>query len=135
MKRFFVLLIALCISGSLFALDNKYEQYFSFSITPQLEIANGVITLGSNSITPLTSHQDISGKKNVQTAVGDPTASGNAASFIDTISQNTNGEITVTKKNVQSATGSQAGLMSAAHYTKVESIDYASDSDVEAIFA
>lgn len=98
-------------------------------------IANGVITLGSNSITPLTSHQDISGKKNVQTAVGDPTASGNAAAFIDTISQNTNGEITVTKKNVQSASGSQAGLMSAAHYTKVESIDYASDSDVEAIFA
>ena len=32
-------------------------------------IANGVITLGSNSISPLTSHQDISGKVNIS-AVG-----------------------------------------------------------------
>lgn len=99
------------------------------------KIQNGVITLGSNTITPLTAHQDISGKKDVQSAVGDPTANGNAASFIDTISQNTNGEITVTKKNVQSATGSQAGLMSAAHYTKLDSIEYATDSEVEAIFS
>ena len=43
MKRVYALLIALCLSGSLFALDNKYEQYFSFRITPQLEMANGVI--------------------------------------------------------------------------------------------
>ena len=31
---------------------------------------------------------DLSGKKNVQSAVSDPTASGNALSFIDTVSQN-----------------------------------------------
>lgn len=47
-------------------------------------IANGVITLGSNSITPLTSHQDISGKVNIS-AVG--AANGvcplNASSKID----------------------------------------------------
>lgn len=47
-------------------------------------IANGVITLGSNSITPLTSHQDISGKVNTS-AVG--AANGvcplNASSKID----------------------------------------------------
>lgn len=36
-----------------------------------------------------------------QTAVSSPSASGNATAFIDTISQDTNGKITVTKKNVQ----------------------------------
>ena len=43
---------------------------------------------------------DLSGKKNVQSAVSDPTASGNALSFIDTISQNAQGVITATKKSV-----------------------------------
>jgi hypothetical protein len=35
-----------------------------------------------------------------QTAVPSPSASGNATAFIDTISQDANGTITVTKKNV-----------------------------------
>lgn len=65
---------------------------------------------------------DIVNKKNMQTAVADPTASGNAAAFIDSISQNENGEITVTKKNVQAASASQAGLMSAADYSKLAAI-------------
>lgn len=38
--------------------------------------------------------------KVLQTAVSSPGASGNASAFIDTISQDTNGKITVTKKNV-----------------------------------
>lgn len=38
--------------------------------------------------------------KVVQEAVNSPSASGNATAFIDTISQDTNGKITVTKKNV-----------------------------------
>lgn len=42
--------------------------------------------------------------KAVQTAVSDPEANGNSLSFIDTISQNTNGVITVTKKNVTADT-------------------------------
>ena len=64
--------------------------------------------------------------KTVQTAVVDPTASGNAVSFIDTISQDTNGEITVTKKTVpdavasSSGVGGNAGLLSA---TDKETID------------
>ena len=49
-----------------------------------------------------------------QTAVTDPTASGTAAAFIDSITQDAAGVITPTKKTVQSATQSQAGLMSAA---------------------
>ena len=39
--------------------------------------------------------------KVLQTAVSSPGTSGNASAFIDTISQDTNGKITVTKKNVQ----------------------------------
>lgn len=61
--------------------------------------------------------------KTTQSAVSDPAANGNAAAFIDSISQNTQGVITVTKKNVQAASASQAGLESAAHYSKVEGIE------------
>ena len=38
-----------------------------------VKIDNGVITIGSNSITPLTSHQDISGKQNKVGALGSTT--------------------------------------------------------------
>lgn len=40
-------------------------------------------------------------KKDKQTPVSDPTSSGNTLNFIDTISQNANGDITVTKKKLQ----------------------------------
>ena len=60
--------------------------------------------------------------KTVQSAVSDPTASGNSLSFIDSISQDANGEITVTKKTVYSASASQEGLMSAADYSKLAAI-------------
>ena len=43
MKQFLLLFILIFSTINLFALDNKYEDYFSFSITPQFEIANGVI--------------------------------------------------------------------------------------------
>lgn len=42
--------------------------------------------------------------KTVQTAKSDPTASGSALAFIDTISQDTNGVITATKKNINADT-------------------------------
>lgn len=73
-----------------------------------------------------TNKSDISslktGKKDVQTAVSDPTASGNALSFIDTISQDTQGKVTVSKKTVQNASTSQKGIVQT--YTSL-----ASDSD------
>ena len=49
-----------------------------------------------------------------QTAVSDPTASGTTLTAIDTISQNANGEITATKKTIQSATTSQSGVVQLA---------------------
>ena len=54
---------------------------------------------------------DISSYKLKQTAVTSPTASSTAIAFIDTISQNANGVITATKKTVQNATTSQAGVV------------------------
>lgn len=57
-----------------------------------------------------------------QTAVSSPSASGNTTSFIDTISQDTNGKITATKKTVTTVTQSAAGLMSAEDKKKLDGI-------------
>lgn len=67
----------------------------------------GVTTDGYGHITGYTTateaDQDLSGYKIKQTAVTDPTANGNTLAFIDTITQNENGEIAATKKNVNLA--------------------------------
>ena len=73
--------------------------------------------------------------KTTQTPVADPTADGTGIEFIDSISQNANGEITVTKKNVQAASASQAGLMSAADFSKLAALQECSDDDIDSIFA
>ncbi|SHJ40036.1 hypothetical protein [Fibrobacter sp. UWP2] len=49
-----------------------------------------------------------------QTAKSDPTASGTTLTAIATISQDANGEITATKKTIQSATTSQQGVVQLA---------------------
>ena len=60
--------------------------------------------------------------KTKQTAKGDPTASGTTLTAIATISQDANGVITATKKTIQPASGTQDGVMSSSHYTKLEGI-------------
>ena len=60
--------------------------------------------------------------KTVQTAVADPSADGTGITFIDSASQDTNGVITLHKKTVQSADGTQPGLMSASDFTKLSQI-------------
>lgn len=70
----------------------------------------------------LTSHQSIAGKKNTQSAISSPSASGTAVAFIDSISQDAQGVITPTKKTVAGASQSTAGLMSAADKTKLDGI-------------
>ena len=74
--------------------------------------------------------------KTTQTAVTDPSAGSatDTLNFIATISQNANGEITATKQPVRSASASQSGLMSSAHYSKLDAIAYAADSDIDEIF-
>lgn len=49
-----------------------------------------------------------------QTAKTDPTASGTTITAIDTISQNSNGEIAATKKTIRGATTSQTGVVQLA---------------------
>ena len=72
--------------------------------------------------------------KTTQTPVADPTADGTGIEFIDSISQNANGEITPHKKTVQAASASQAGLMSAADFTKLADLQECSDADIDSIF-
>lgn len=80
---------------------------------------------------------DLSDYKTTQEAVNDPAAGSatDTVNFIATISQNANGEITATKQPVRSASASQSGLMSSAHYSKLDAIAYAADSDIDEIFA
>ena len=63
--------------------------------------------------------------KVVQTAVADPSANGNATAFIDTISQDANGVISVTKKNVQFPTAlkNPNELTIQKNGTKIDSYD------------
>ncbi len=49
-----------------------------------------------------------------QTAKSDPTASGTTITAIDTISQNSNGDVTATKKTIRGATTSQTGVVQLA---------------------
>ena len=59
----------------------------------------------------------LAGKKDLQTAVSDPTASGSGIEFIDSISQDANGVITPTKKAVREASASQSGVVSTGAQT------------------
>ena len=56
--------------------------------------------------------------KTTQTAVSAPTAStGNAISFVDTLSQNANGDISYTKKTVPNASSTTAGIITTGAQT------------------
>ena len=65
----------------------------------------------------------LSGKKNTQTAKESPTASGNATSFIDTISQDAQGVITATKKTVPDAAVASSGSNHTKGLITAEMID------------
>lgn len=56
----------------------------------------------------------LDGMKTKQTAVTDPTADGTAVAFIDSVSQDENGEITVTKKTVKTMAGATSSAAGAA---------------------
>ena len=63
--------------------------------------------------------------KVVQAAVSSPTASGTTTAFIDTISQDTNGKITATKKTMATATTSAYGMTKLSSATNSTSTDLA----------
>lgn len=95
------------------------------ALTPDSNKAvNVTVAEGSTDGTIAVNGTDVAVKnvKTKQATVSDPTASGTGITFIATAEQNANGEITVTKKTVQSASDSQPGLMSAADYTKLAAL-------------
>lgn len=83
---------------------------------------------GGSAYAEISPSPDLTGYKTKQTAVTDPTASGTAVAFIDSISQNANGVVTPTKKTVANAVastsgaGGSAGLMTAADKEKLNGI-------------
>lgn len=81
---------------------------------------------GSQSVTvhglKSAAYTDSTAYKAVQTAKSSPTASGNTYQFIDTISQDTQGVITATKKSVQNVSTSANGLMLSTDKTKLNGI-------------
>lgn len=86
-------------NGTTYNTWGAYETVlFTYTGTYWTHIPSGY--LGYLAYNLANSKQDAGNYKTIQTAVSDPTASGNSTTFIDTISQNTNGVISVTKKNV-----------------------------------
>lgn len=78
----------------------------STSTTEALSAAQGKV------LKDLADSKQASGSyKTTQTAKSDPTANGTTITAIDTISQDTNGVITATKKTIRSATTSQTGVV------------------------
>ena len=73
--------------------------------------------------------QDLSDYKTKQSPVSDPDAEGSATAFIASISQNANGEIEVTKKNI---TAADLGLSSAMHFIGIKAVlpDTGNNGDV-----
>lgn len=90
---------------------------------------------------PVDSGHKHSDYKTKQTAKTDPTADGTSLTFIDTISQDANGDITATKKTVAnvsastSGAGGTNGLMLATDKEKLDLLLECSDSDIDSIFS
>ncbi len=92
---------------------------------------------------PVDSGHKHSDYKTKQTAVADSdaTTSGNDTTFVDSVTQDTNGEISVHKKTVPnvsastSGTGGTNGLMLATDKEKLDGLLECSDNDIDSIFA
>ena len=92
---------------------------------------------------PVDSGHALSEYKTKQTAVADSdaTTSGNDTTFVDSVTQDENGEISVHKKTVPnvsastSGTGGTNGLMLATDKEKLDGLLECSDSDIDSIFS
>lgn len=92
---------------------------------------------------PVDSGHKHSDYKTKQTAVtdSDATTSGNDTTFVDSVTQDANGEITVHKKTAPnvaastSGTGGTNGLMLATDKEKLDNLLECSDNDIDEIFA
>lgn len=85
------------------ALAPGYAGTFT-AVTGLTKDANGHIVSATLETIQMPGTQDLSGYKTKQTAVTDATASGVATTAVTSVTQNENGEITVTKANLPSVT-------------------------------
>lgn len=104
-------------------------------------VANNIAIFDASG-NPVDSGHALTEYKTKQTAKVDPTAGSTPGiTFIATIEQDANGDITATKETVQSASastsgvGGQAGLMAAADKEKLDGLQECSDNDIDSIFA
>lgn len=74
-------------------------------------ITSHMLIMMSERLDSIEGSLDTNNFKTNQTAVVDPTANGNATSFIATIEQDENGKITATKKTIPNATTNIAGIV------------------------
>ena len=111
--------------GSMY-LDGNLNVNGSIYVTNPLGITSG----GTGATTAADARMNL-GVKATQAVVSDPTAIGTSLTFIDSISQDAQGVIIPTKKTVQSASQSVAGIMSAADKKKLDGI--ASGAQVNSI--
>ena len=96
------------------------------------KIANGAITLGSNTITPLTEHQDISGKQDKLTAQTAYNAKGSATK-VPQITTNTLGQVTgITEVTIAQPTVNNATLTIQKNGTNVATFGANASSNVTA---
>lgn len=114
--------------------DSKYtlpatgipDTDLSAEVQASLALADGSIqgiSLNGSSVSPDSSGVvNLGNLKTRQTAVADPTASGTTLTAIATLSQDANGVITATKKTIQSASATQAGVMSSSDFSKLAGI-------------
>ena len=103
------------------ALNNKQDS---------LTFDNAPTDLSTNPVYSGGVYTALTDKKDKQTAVIDPTADGNALAFIDTISQDAQGVITATKKNVTVDTTLTQGSTNPVSGGAVESVTTALNADL-----
>ena len=105
-------------------------------------VAGNIAEFDSNG-NPVDSGHALSEYKTKQTAVADSdaTTSGNDTTFVDSVTQDENGEISVHKKTVPnvsastSGAGGTNGLMLATDKEKLDNLLECSDDDIDSIFA
>lgn len=141
-------LVASATSGNLAGLDGNGN------LTDSGIAATDVATIDADAVegniaefdangNPVDSGHALSEYKTKQTAVADSdaTTSGNDTTFVDSVTQDENGEISVHKKTVPnvsastSGTGGTNGLMLATDKEKLDGLLECSDSDIDSIFA
>ncbi len=140
--------VASATSGNLAGLDgngNLTDSGIAASdiATKDADAVEGNIAEFDANGNPVDSGHALSEYKTKQTAVADSdaTTSGNDTTFVDSVTQDQNGEISVHKKTVPnvsastSGSGGTNGLMLATDKEKLDGLLECSDNDIDSIFA